>query len=304
MRVRVLGSAAGGGFPQWNCNSPRCAAARSGRLISERRTQSSIAVSADDEHWLLVNASPDIRQQIIDNPPLHPSGAVRSSGIAAIVLTDSQIDHVTGLLMLRESSDPLAVYCSELVETDLRAGLPLLGVLDHYCGVRVRPLPLGGEALEPAEVPGVRITPVALTSKAPPYSPHRDAPQPGDNLGLFIEDPARGRALFYAPGLGAVEPHLHEWMGRADVLMVDGTTWTDDELPRVVGGRKSAREMGHLPLTGDGGMLEVLVPYRSARRVLIHINNTNPILDPDSPERGELREWHIEVAYDGMEIEV
>ncbi|WP_440995872.1 pyrroloquinoline quinone biosynthesis protein PqqB [Arhodomonas sp. SL1] len=304
MRIRVLGSAAGGGFPQWNCNSPRCVEARSGRLVGERRTQSSIALSGDDRHWLLVNASPDIRQQIIDNPPLYPRGAIRSSGIAAVLLVDSQVDHVTGLIMLRESREPLPVYCSPRVEEDLRTGFPLLEMLRHYCGTQVRPLPLDGRSVEPAETPGVRVTPVPLTSKPPPYSPHRDDPKPGDNIGLVIDSRDSGRRAFYAPGLGAVEPHLKPWLESADVILVDGTTWTDDEMERVVGGTKTAREMGHLPLTGAGGMLEILDAYPGARRILIHINNTNPVLDPDSAERARLRELGIEVAHDGMEIEL
>lgn len=304
MRLRVLGSAAGGGFPQWNCDAPRCREARVGRLLGERRTQSSVAVSEDGEHWLLINASPDIRQQIIDNAPLHPRGGIRSSGIAAVLLMDSQVDHVTGLIMLRESSAPLPVYCSERTETDLRSGLPILNVLEHYCGTCVKHLALDGRAVQPAEVPGVRITPVPLRSSPPPYSPHRDNPEPGDNLGLFIESATSGGTLFYAPGLGTIEPHIHKWMERAQILVVDGTTWTDDELTRVVGGTKTARAMGHLPLSGEGGMLEVLSGYTQARRILIHINNTNPVLDPDSPERAELDAVGIEVSYDGMEIEL
>lgn len=304
MRIRVLGSAAGGGFPQWNCNCPRCRDARSGRLASAARTQSSIAVSADGERWLLVNASPDIRAQVLATPELQPERGPRDTGIAAVALMDSQIDHVTGLLMLRESAAPLSVYCSERVEEDLRTGFPVLEILAHYCGTTVRNLPLDGQAVEPPEVPGIRFTPVALTSKAPPYLPHRTDPQPGDNLGLFLEDRGSGRAVFYAPGLGEIEPHLHEWMARADVLLVDGTTWTDDEMRETVGGHKTARDMGHMPQSGPGGMIEHLRRYPDARRILIHINNTNPILDPGSMEREQLGEEGIEVAHDGMVIEL
>ncbi|MEX0386108.1 pyrroloquinoline quinone biosynthesis protein PqqB [Spiribacter onubensis] len=304
MHIRILGSAAGGGFPQWNCNSPRCREARAGRLTGERRTQSSIAVSGNGRDWLLINASPDIRQQIIDNPVLHPSGEVRSSNIAAIALMDSQIDHVTGLLMLRESRDPLPIYCTSRTEEDLRTGFPILEILKHYCGSRVASLPVDGSSVQPAEVPGVRLTPVPLTSKAPPYSPHRESPEPGDNIGLLIENPDNGRRAFYAPGLGEIGEHLHRWLSEADVIMVDGTTWTDDEMARVVGGRKTAREMGHLPLDGPGGMIEYLSACPAARRILVHINNTNPILDPASAERARLQELDIEVSRDGMDIEL
>ena len=302
MHIRVLGSAAGGGFPQWNCDSPRCRAARNGRLVKERRSQSSIAVSQNGQEWLLVNASPDIRQQILDNAVLHPSGAVRSSSIAAIALMDSQIDHVTGLLMMRESDQPLAIYCTERTEEDLRSGFPIFEMLEHYCGVRISHLPLDGAAVEPPETPGIRILPVPLTSKAPPYSSHRQDPRPGDNLGFVIDSPDTGKRAFYAPGLGEVDERLKAWMASADIIMVDGTTWTDDEMARVVGGKKTSREMGHLPLTGEGGMLDVLADYPLARRILVHINNTNPVLDPESDERARLEALGIEVSHDGMDI--
>ncbi|MCC5811819.1 MAG: pyrroloquinoline quinone biosynthesis protein PqqB [Ectothiorhodospiraceae bacterium] len=304
MRIRVLGSAAGGGFPQWNCNCPRCRDARSGRLAGECRTQSSIAVSVDNEHWLLINASPDIRAQILATPELQPGRALRDTGIAAVLLMDSQIDHVTGLLMLRESAQPLQIYCSRRVEEDLRTGFPILEILSHYCGTQVHALPLDGEALEVGGVPGLRITPVPLTSKAPPYSPHRQDPQPGDNVGLLLEGQRTGGTAFYAPGLGEMGPHLHAWMDRADVLLVDGTTWTDDEMQRTVDGRKTARDMGHLPQHGPGGMIEQLQRYARARRILIHINNTNPILDPESAERRQLEGEGIEVSHDGMVIDL
>ncbi len=304
MRIRVLGSAAGGGFPQWNCNCPRCREARAGKLRDEWRTQSSIAVSVDHENWLLVNASPDIRAQILATPELQPGRALRDSGIAAVMLMDSQIDHVTGLLMLRESARPLQIYCSRRVEEDLRSGFPILTMLSHYCDTRVHTLPLDAEPMEAGQVPGLRFTPIPLTSKAPPYSPHREDPQPGDNMGLLLEDLRSGGTAFYAPGLGEMGEHLHAWMARADVLLVDGTTWTDDEMQHTVNGRKTARDMGHLPQQGPGGMIERLRQYSDARRILIHINNTNPILDPASPERAELGREGIEVAHDGMVIDL
>lgn len=273
-------------------------------MRNEWRTQSSIAVSADNQNWLLINASPDIRAQILATPDLQPERALRDSGIAAILLIDSQIDHVTGLIMLRESTRPLPVYCTERVEEDLRSGFPIFEILRHYCGVDVHRLALDGQAMESGAVPGVRFTPVPLTSKAPPYSPHRGDPRPGDNLGLFLEDTATGASVFYAPGLGEIEAHLHDWMARADVLMVDGTTWTDDEMQQVVGGTRTAQAMGHKCQSGPGGMIEVLRDYRNARRILIHINNTNPILDPHSPERARLAGEGIEVSHDGMVIDI
>ncbi len=304
MKIRVLGSAAGGGFPQWNCNCRNCDALRRGTSRAEARTQSSLAVSMDGENWLLVNASPDARAQILANPELQPARAVRDTGIAAVILMDSQIDHVTGLLTLRESPLPLKIYCTDRVREDLETGFPILTILKHYCGTEVRRVEPGGAPFEPEEIPGLRIHPVPLTSKAPPYSPHREAPAPGDNMGVLFEDAASGRSVFYAPGLGEMEEHLVPFMKRADVLLVDGTCWRNDEMAQAVGGSKTAAEMGHQAQDGSGGMIEVLSGYTHARRILIHINNTNPILDPDSEERRVLDRVGVEVAYDGMDIDL
>ncbi|HXH01945.1 MAG TPA: pyrroloquinoline quinone biosynthesis protein PqqB [Candidatus Competibacteraceae bacterium] len=300
MHIRILGSAAGGGFPQWNCNCRNCAGLRAGILRARPRTQSSLTVSGDGQNWLLINASPDIRAQLAAFAPLQPGRRLRDTAIAAVLLMDSQIDHVSGLLALREGP-PIRLYCSDPVYHDLTSGLPLIGVLGHYCGVERRPVPLDGCSFAIAEVPGLRLTAVALSSMAPPYSPHRHDPHPGDNLGLLIEDEDSGRRVFYAPGLGEIEPHLQPYLESADALLVDGTFWREDEMILAGVGHKLAAEMGHLPQSGRGGMIEVLRSLRG-RKILIHINNTNPILDEDSPERAELVAAGIEVAYDGMDI--
>ena len=304
MKIHVLGSAAGGGFPQWNCNCRNCDDWRKGATRAEARTQSSIAVSIDGENWLLVNASPDIRSQILATPALQPARAVRDSGIAAVLLMDSQIDHVTGLIMLRESNTPLSVYCTDRVREDLETGFPIFKILSHYSGVTPNRIDLQAQSFEPAEVPGLRIHSVPLLSKAPPYSPHRADPQPGDNIGVLFEEIATGKTAFYAPGLGIIEDHLTPYMERADVLLVDGTCWREDEMAREVGGEKTAAEMGHRVQSGPGGMIEVLEGFPNARRILIHINNTNPILNPDSDERRILDEAGLEVSYDGLGIEL
>jgi len=309
MRVRVLGSAAGGGFPQWNCNCRLCRGCRDGSVDARPRTQSSIAVTAATgspaSDWVLFNASPDILQQLKDNPELQPARALRDTGIRAIVLMDAQIDHTTGLLMLRESGDPLPVWCTAQVREDLSTGNPLFGVLGHYAGVDWHELVPGAAPVEIPGAPGIDITPLALTSNAPPYSPRRDAPLPGDTLGLSMEERASGRRLFYAPGLGEAEPHVVRAMASADVVLVDGTMWSDDEMIACGASGKTARSMGHLPQTGEGGMLEWLSTLPdTTRRILIHVNNTNPILDEDGPERARLDELGIEVAHDGMDIEI
>jgi len=304
MQVHILGSGAGGGFPQWNCNCVNCAGFRRGEITARARTQSSITVSADRVNWVLINASPDIRAQIDAFPALQPARAVRDTGIRAVVLMDSQIDHTTGLLTLREGNVPLELYCTDMVHQDLTSGFPVLTMLEHYCGVNWHPLPIDGDSFAIAEAQGLAFTAIKLSSKAPPYSPHRHDPHPGDNVGLLIEDRVTGGALFYAPGLGRIEEHLSPFMANADCLLVDGTCWTDDEMLRRGVGHKTAGEMGHLHQSGGGGMIESLRRFDKPRKVLIHINNTNPILNERSPERAELVREGIEIAFDGMDIEL
>jgi pyrroloquinoline quinone biosynthesis protein B len=304
MRIRVLGAAAGGGFPQWNCNCRNCDGVRRGTIRAQPRTQSSICVSPDGVNWVLFNASPDVLTQIKAFPVLQPGRAIRDTGIRAIVLVDGQIDHTTGLLMLREGR-PLEVWCTDMVHEDLTTGNPLFHILGHYAGVNRHRLPIEpGNDFAIDGIEHLRFTSVALKSKAPPYSPHRENPHDGDNVGLRITDTRSGRSLFYAPGLGELEPHLEPLLAQADAVMVDGTFWTDDEMMRLGISKKRARDIGHLPQSGDGGMIAVLRPLRARRKILIHINNTNPILDEDSPERAQLAQAGIEVAYDGMEIEL
>lgn len=262
-------------------------------------------MSADGENWVLFNASPDILQQIKSFPALQPARALRDTAIRAIVLMDAQIDHTTGLYMLREHRQPLALYCHALVREDLMSGNPLFMVLAHYCGVKWHEVSLSQEGFGIDGVPGLRFTALPLISNAPPYSPHRDNPKPGDNVGIVIRDAVSGKRLFYAPGLGQMEPHVWAAMQTADCVLVDGTLWTDDEMITLGASKKTARAMGHLPQTGPDGMLEWLDRLPSAtRKVLIHINNTNPILNEHSPQREELTRRGIEVAFDGMELHV
>jgi len=302
MHIRVLGSAAGGGFPQWNCNCRNCAGLRQGRVRARPRSQSSIAIGADGGGWVLCNASPDIRAQLEAFPALQPGRAARDTALVAVVLVDAQIDHSAGLLVLRESPQPLAVYTTEAAHQDLTGGLPLLAVLERYCGVRHRSIPVDGEPFFIDGAPGLRFTAVPLGGKAPPYSPRRGAACPGDTIALQAEDVASGATLFYAPGIGAMDASVRGIMQRADCLLVDGTFWSEDELVVQGLGHKYARDMGHLPQAGPGGMIEQLRACERPRKVLIHINNSNPILDEDSPERARLQAEHIEVAHDGMEL--
>jgi len=306
MRITILGSAAGGGFPQWNCNCRNCAGQRSGALRCKPRTQSSIFVQGSGQtDGLLFNASPDILQQIKATPALQPARALRDSAIAAVLLMDGQVDHATGLFMLRERRGALPLWCTDPVHEDLTQGNPVLRVLGHYCGVaRERIVPDG----RPFRIPGVeglQLRAFALDSKAAPYSPHRDAPVPGDNIGVLISSLDSGASLFYAPGLGAITPALFDLMGSASAVLVDGTFWTDDEMIGLGLSSKTTRDIGHLPQSGEGGMLGWFERLPApTRKLLIHINNTNPILDEDSPERAELARRGVEVAEDGMTLDL
>ncbi|WP_179401306.1 pyrroloquinoline quinone biosynthesis protein PqqB [Burkholderia guangdongensis] len=307
MKIKILGSGAGGGLPQWNCNCANCRRARDGSGDVLPRTQSSIAVSDDGVDWILVNASPDLLAQLRAQPDLQPARAMRDSGIAAVVLSDAQIDHVTGLLMLRERTTPLPLYACAPVLEDLSTGLPLVPLLGHYCGVDAHPIALG----EPFAIPacdGVRFTAFPVDSKAPPYSPHRASSVPGDNIALLIEDVASGMRAFYAPGLEKINGDVRAAMHRADLVLVDGTFWRATEMIDLGFSTKRAADMGHLAQCGDHGrpgMIDWLdgLP-RGTRKVLTHINNTNPILDPHSAEHALLREHGIDVARDGMQFEV
>ena len=306
MKILVLGSGAGGGFPQWNCDCRQCRGHRDGSVRSHERTQSSIAVSADGENWVLLNASPDIGTQLRRQPALHPRHGPRHSAIKAVVLMDAQIDHVTGLLGLREGPC-IDLYATPCVHEDLSTGLPLLDVLKHYCGTRWHSVPVAGTqdraSFEIEAAPGLRFTAFGIPGKAPPYSPHRADQVLGDNIALRIEDLASGRAAFYSPGLARVGAPEREWLREADCVLLDGTFWTEDEMPAAGLGSKLAAEMGHLPQSGRDGMIAALAEI-DARKVLIHINNSNPILDEDSPQRAELAAHGIEVAHDGMEIDL
>lgn len=314
MKIRVLGAAAGGGFPQWNCNCRNCAGVRSGSSRAKPRTQSSIAVQGapgrtdgpgEVPGWALVNVSPDITQQLQANPAFQPGRALRDCSIAGIVLVDGQVDHTTGLYMLRESTRPWPLWCTDSAYADLTRGNPILNVLGHFCGVERHRIDLNGNSFSMEGVRGVSWRALPVPGKPAPYSPNRESPVPGDNIALLIRDDASGRSAVYAPGLGAMDERVWQEMQTAACVMVDGTFWTDDEMISLGASKKHARDIGHLPQSGPGGMLTWLdrLP-RSTRKILIHINNTNPILDPDSEQSAEVARRGVEVACDGLEIEL
>jgi pyrroloquinoline quinone biosynthesis protein B len=235
-------------------------------------------------------------------PELQPGRTLRDTAVRAVVLIDAQIDHTTGLFMLREGL-PLEVYCTDMAREDLTTGNPVFNILQRYCGINWHRVPIdAGTQFHVIGTGDLNFTAAPVASKPPPYSPHRERPRQGDNIGVHISDPKTGRSLFYAPGLVEIEEPIRPLLEQADCVMVDGTFWTDDEMIRLGVSKKRAREIGHLPQSGAGGMIEILKPLKASRKVLIHINNTNPILNEDSPEHHELEDLGIEVAYDGMDI--
>jgi pyrroloquinoline quinone biosynthesis protein B len=253
--------------------------------------------------WILCNASPDLHHQIAANPVLHPVDGVRDSPIAGALLVDGQIDHALGLLLLREHREPLEVWTTKSVFGDLTSGLPILSVLKHYCGVNWHMVATDGTPFGIPALPGVDVIVMAVDGKPGPYSSHRQNPRIGDNVALVCRDLESKRQLFYAPGLARITPPIFLAMQSSHCVLVDGTFWRDDEMISAGVSAKRAEELGHLPQSGPGGMIETLARLRvGARRILIHINNTNPILDEDSLERAELHRAGIEVAFDGMEI--
>jgi pyrroloquinoline quinone biosynthesis protein B len=290
VRVRVLGSAAGGGYPQWNCRCRVCDAARAGE--SRPRTQSSLAIRGDDGPWFLVNASPDLRQQLETLEPRRDDG-VRAPPFAGVLLTDAEIDHTAGLLLMRESATPIRVFGAAGVERALRDGYPVLEMLARYCGAEwqtLEPGPLDGSSLD--------VEPFPTGGDAPRYLEGTEL----EASGLVFRD--SGGTVTYAPGLGRLDDGIVARLAASDLVLVDGTFWRDDELARLGISDRSARDMGHVPLSGPSGTLEVLRELERPRKALVHINNTNPILLEDSPERDEVVRAGFEVAYDGLEVEL
>lgn len=297
LRILVLGSAAGGGFPQWNCRCPVCELAWAADRRVAPRTQSSLAVSADGERWLLLNASPDLRQQILTTPVLQPRMPGRDSPIAGVVLSNGDIDHVAGLLTLREGQ-PFAIYATEAVSSSLRDN-PIFRVLDPAI------VPLTAITLDnpvPTSL-GIEIVAFAVPGKVPLYEEGAELQIGGETettVGLRIV--GGGSHFFYIPGCAYVTPALLERIGGAPLLFFDGTTYTDDEMVRLGLSRKTAHRMGHIAMSGPKGSITAFDGTKIGRKVYVHINNTNPVLVKGSPERAAVEEAGWDVAYDGMEI--
>jgi pyrroloquinoline quinone biosynthesis protein B len=294
----VLGAAAGGGFPQWNCRCAVCRLAWAGDKRVKPRTQASLAVSADGEHWILLNASPDLRAQIQANRNLQPRGEARGSPIAAVVLTGAEIDQTAGLFSLRERS-PFALYAT--VAT-------LAAIADNPMFAALAPDMVARRAVVPGERfalgYGIEAELFIVPGKVPLYLEGDDpdtASESAANVGVEIFNGAS--RLAYVPGAAAITPAVMQRLARADVIFFDGTLFSDDEMIATGTGEKTGRRMGHMPLDGPDGSLAALAGLR-ARRIFVHINNTNPILIDGSPERGRVVAAGWEVAEDGLEIKL
>jgi pyrroloquinoline quinone biosynthesis protein B len=312
LRLKIVGAAAGGGFPQWNCNYRLSRAARDGVAGVHRRTQSSLAASADGRDWVLFNASPDILQQIAETPELQPraDAPLRSSPIRAVVLTNADVDHVAGLLSLRERQ-PFAIYATAEVLAVLDAN-SIFNVLDRAIVPR-RELPAGRE-FEICDADdrgtGVRIESFAVSGKVALYMEDSSRPDAdfssdsGDTIGVRIAGRKGRGEVFYIPGCARIDATLRARLADARCLLFDGTVFTDDEMIVAGVGAKTGARMGHLAMSGPEGSIAGFEDLKIGRRIFVHINNTNPVLDENSAEHAAVRTAGWEVAYDGMEIEL
>jgi pyrroloquinoline quinone biosynthesis protein B len=317
MWLQVLGSAAGGGFPQWNCGCQGCRAVREGSRPAEPRTQSSVAVSADHRNWFLLNASPDLRAQFAAFPALHPREG-RVTPLQAVLLTDAELDHTLGLVLLREAP-ALELHATRATYTTLRHGTGLVAMLERYCRVDWRPVELGEEvaladglsyrAFDAPTTKRARFEGGAAASgrsaaEPPVKRPDSGGSEPGRVVGYRLTDGHSGRAAVYLPGMQRLTAAVRRELDDCACLLVDGTCWHDDELIRLGLADKTASEMGHLPIAGPHGSLAQLAALPVERKIYTHVNNTNPILLDDGPERRIISEHGMEVAVDGLEVKV
>ena len=296
-RARVLGAAAGGGFPQWNCRCSVCALAWAGDPRVRPCTQSSVAVTGDGRSFVVLNASPDLPQQLRATPDLWPREGLRHSPVEAVVLTNGDVDHVAGLLSLRERQ-PFRLIALPPVLAAL-AENPIFSVLAEGVVERAEARPG-----VPLAVAGLEIELFPVPGKAPLYREGADpviGAETGETTGVMVRGGA-GRALTYVPGCADLTPALLDKLSQADVLLFDGTLYTDDEMITAGVGQKTGRRMGHVPISGAGGSLERLKALPARKKVYIHVNNTNPILIEGSAERAAVEAAGFDVAFDGLEI--
>jgi pyrroloquinoline quinone biosynthesis protein B len=306
LRVVVLGAAAGGGLPQWNCGCPVCETTRTARPELQS-TQASIAISADDEHWFLINASPDLRQQLIATPQLHPkAGQLRHSPIAGVILTNGEIDAIAGLLSMREGS-PFTIYAHARVLSILKAN-SIFDVLSET-NVRRQPIAIdeGFEPTLPGGLPsGIEILPFAVPGKGAWYLEGKVHPAgddgAGDTLGLRVNDKTTGKHFYFLAACAKVTPDLKQRLTGASLVFFDGTVWRDDELIAAGLGTKTGQAMGHISMSGENGAIGALADLGIGDKIFLHINNSNPVLLRDSAERKTAERAGWQIPADGMEI--
>ena len=307
MRVKILGSGAGGGFPQWNCGCSNCNGLRAAKLHGSARTQTQIAFSVNSKAWFLLNASPDLRTQILATPELAPPEGSRQSPITGVFLPSADVDSIMGLLHLREFT-PFRIFATPAVQQIVREENTIFRVLDRamppvqWLGISMRPQFARVDS-DPREDSSFRCSAVPLGGSYPDYvSDALRGSLPADQavVGLLVEQGEK--RLFFAPSLPGRNQEWKKLAESSDLVFLDGTFWSDDELIRATGSGKTARAIGHLPLSGTDGLLQQFSGTGRGRRVLIHINNTNPILDEESTEYHQVREMGWEIAHDGMEF--
>ena len=301
----VLGSAAGGGFPQWNSNAPACRRARRGDASARVRLQVSLAVSANDKDWFVLNASPDLRLQIEATPQLHPREGLRSSPIAGVVLTGGDVDAIAGLLHLRERHR-FDVYSPSRILAIIAAN-PIFDVLASDCVRRVElPLDEGIELAGSSGASGLVVVAFAVPGKVPLYlettGQDPGLSEEGDAVGLEVIETATGKSFFFIPGCAAMTDPLRTRLAGSALVFFDGTLWRDDEMIRLGVGTKTGRRMGHMSMSGDDGTIAAFRDLGIGRRIFIHINNSNPALLDDSQERRIANAEGWEIAYDGLEV--
>jgi pyrroloquinoline quinone biosynthesis protein B len=298
MQLVLLGTAAGGGFPQWNCWCPSCRVARTDSARAVPRTQSAAAVSADGDRWFLLNASPDVRDQLLHLTTAVPSG-VRHVPVEGLVLTDAELDHSLGLVLLREARR-LQLWATDAVQRVLEADSRLLPVTRAFAEVRaevLEPDRPSGLCYRDGTASGLRVTAFPVPADPPRFAREE---RPGHTVGLIVEDTATGGRCAFVPGCGGLDDRLLARLAGVDLLLFDGTFWTDRELITLGIGERTALEMDHLPVSGPAGSLAWLAGLPVRHRVYTHINNTNPILLEDGPERAAVLAAGLTVGADGM----
>ena len=306
MQIRLLGTAAGGGVPQWNCNCPVCHQARLGTGCVQPRTQSSVAISPEGRHWFLLNASPDIRAQIESFPPLQPStGKIRNSPVEAVLLTNADLDHTLGLLLLREG-EKLHIHATASVRQFLSEGISLTSALDAFCGTEwikplMKPQPLLCRDGSPS---GLSYEAIPLQGKPPRFVKSRATPSRANVIGYRITDEKTAGRLLFLPEVSGLDETLLNILPECDALLFDGTFWSEYEMRTRGTGDLSASDMGHAPISGPSGSLNVLAQLPVKHKIYTHINNTNPILIEDSAEHAAIKAAGCAVGRDGMEIHI